>query len=78
MLDDVVVPIYCPILGIELHRNLGGRTAQDASPSLDRLNSDLGYIPGNVHVISYRANTLKNSGSAEEHRKIYEWLEKQP
>ena len=35
-----------------------------------------GYIKGNVIVLSYRANVIKNSGSSSDHRKIAEWMEK--
>ena len=74
-IEDIIVPQFCPILGMELKRNVGSRTAQDNSPSVDRIDSQKGYIPGNIQVVSYRANTLKNSGSAAEHRRIAEWLE---
>ncbi len=64
--EDVVTPEVCPILGIKLEiGNQGGPT--DSSPSLDRIDSKLGYVKGNVWVISNRANRLKNDGTAEEH-----------
>ena len=70
--SDIVVPKYCPILGIELH--IGTRDNRDASPSLDRLKPELGYVRGNIHVISNRANRLKTDGTIEEHQALVRWL----
>lgn len=38
----------------------------DASPSVDRINPHLGYVPGNVQVISYKANSMKRNCTMEE------------
>ena len=56
--DDIVIPEFCPIFGIRLEINRG-RGFQPSSPSLDRIIPSLGYIKGNIQVISYRANELK-------------------
>lgn len=61
---DVVIPAVCPVLGIPLTVHAGYRN--DNSPSLDRIDSTLGYEPGNVAVISWRANRLKSAMSLEE------------
>lgn len=71
-LTDIVIPTHCPILGLELVRNKGGKRALPNSPSLDRINPTLGYVPGNVRVISFRANTIKNDATKEEIYKV--WL----
>lgn len=65
-------PEYCPILGIKLDYETNGR--QENSPSFDRLDPTKGYISGNVQIISWRANRIKNDGSAEEHQKIANYL----
>ena len=70
--DVPEVPEFCPVLGIPLTPNSGKRT--DSSPSLDKIIPSLGYVPGNVDVISFRANTLKNSASLEELVKIVQYL----
>lgn len=57
----------CPILGIELDYKNSGR---ENSAEFDRIDSTEGYIPGNVWIISRRANRVKNDGTAEEHRLI--------
>lgn len=70
---DIVIPKVCPILGIELKMGVGH--VQDDSPSLDRIDPRSGYIPGNVAVISMRANRMKQDATASEHRKIAEWMD---
>jgi len=73
--EEVEVPEYCPILGIKLEQ--GTVKERDNSPSLDRIKSELGYIPGNVAVISFKANRIKNHGTAEQHRRIADWMDAQ-
>jgi hypothetical protein len=62
--EDIKIPNRCPLLGIKLvaHRD----RVQFDSPSLDRLVPRLGYVRGNVLVISNRANVLKNDGTLPE------------
>ena len=42
------------------------------SPSLDRIVPDRGYVPGNVRVVSDRANRLKGDRNLEELRRLAE------
>lgn len=65
--SDLVIPEYCPILGlalikgsIEKHKN------SNALASLDCINPEKGYIKGNVWVISFLANKMKQNASREE------------
>ncbi len=44
------------------------------SPSLDRLDNTLGYIPGNVQVISWKANQIKSNATLQELQAIVAWL----
>lgn len=67
-------PTHCPILGIEL--DYFAETRQENSVSFDRIDPNKGYDSGNVTIMSWRANRIKNDGSAEEHRKIAEYLDK--
>lgn len=70
---DIVVPEFCPVLGIKLSPVRSRHSP--ASPSLDRFDNAKGYTKGNVRVISWRANKLKCDGSLEEFRKIVAYLE---
>lgn len=73
--DDLPpVPHICPVLGIMLAP--GNRTYREASPSLDRIVPSKGYVPGNVHWISYRANKIKNDASVGELRKVADYFER--
>lgn len=67
--DDFDLPEYCPVLGIKLEFNEHWK--QDNSPTIDRIDNTKGYIPGNVQVISYRANWCKSDMSFEEIEKLY-------
>lgn len=69
-IEDIVVPDKCPILGVPIELQSGSEYA----PSLDRIDSNLGYISGNVWVISKRANTLKNNMTKNEALLIAEWF----
>jgi hypothetical protein len=60
-LDDIIIPEKCPVFGITLEKKEGGR--QPCTPSLDRVNNKLGYIKGNVRVISWEANQLKSNAT---------------
>jgi hypothetical protein len=73
-LDDIEIPQECPLLGIKLER--GERCQQPFSPSLDRIIPELGYVKGNVMVISYRANAIKNDASVEELQRLTDNLTK--
>ena len=71
-MQDLKWPTHCPMLGMELDWNLNKRG--ENSPSLDRLDNTEGYVPGNVAIISYRANRIKNDGTWQEHEAIAQWL----
>jgi hypothetical protein len=73
VVDDIVIPEFCPILGIKLAPSKNAPS--DGSPSLDRINNSLGYVKGNVHVISCRANRIKNDSSLEELKLVVKYLE---
>ena len=67
--SDVVIPLWCPVLGIRIVLDVGkGRS--DNTPSLDRIDNQLGYVKGNVEVISWRANRLKSDATPDELRRL--------
>lgn len=72
--EDIQIPVLCPILGIEL--KFGEGRAKPYSPTLDRIIPSLGYVKGNVQVISLRANLMKSDANPEELIKFSEWVMK--
>lgn len=59
------VPSECPVLGIAIKPNIKAGPL-DSSPSLDKLVPSLGYVPGNVRIISNRANRIRSDATAKE------------
>jgi hypothetical protein len=63
--NDIVIPTHCPYLGIELTSTQGqGRIWSNAS--VDRIDNSKGYVKGNVEVISYMANSMKQHATPEQ------------
>ena len=58
---DIVIPECCPYLGIKLVP-----FSEWSSPSLDKIIPELGYVKGNIQVISTKANTMKNNATQAE------------
>ena len=71
-LEDITIPEYCPVLGIKL--SIKGGDDRETAPSLDRKIGALGYILGNVFVISNRANRIKSDATADELEKIARYI----
>lgn len=63
---DVIIPRLCPYLDIPLNTDKGRGRNQIDCPTLDRVNSALGYTEHNTQVISWKANKMKNDATAEE------------
>lgn len=72
--SDILVPVFCPVLGIKLSRGRGG--FHPASPTLDKIDNCRGYVKGNVVVVSWRANRLKSDATVSELRAIVSFYEK--
>lgn len=72
--DDIVIPEVCPALGIPLKAHVGAPGGRPNSPSLDRIENDRGYEPGNVRVLSHMANMMKSSASEEMLVKFAHWV----
>jgi hypothetical protein len=73
VIDDIIIPKTCPILGIPLKS--GKKNHLPSSPSLDRIVPNLGYVRGNICVISYKANQMKSDLTKEIILKILEYIE---
>jgi hypothetical protein len=79
----LAIPTHCPIFGIPLafgvktpssYREKKGQvTVPDDSPSVDRIVPELGYVKGNIVIVSYRANLIKTNASVTELIKVAEF-----
>lgn len=75
-LDDLLpLPEHCPALGLPLDYSGSRLGGADNSPSIDRLNPELGYVKGNVVVLSMKANRIKNNATSEELFKVAAYLQ---
>jgi hypothetical protein len=66
--SDINVPLCCPLLGVLFTHGptKKKRSPSPFAPSLDRIRPELGYVKGNVRVISHLANTMKNAATPEQ------------
>ena len=71
--EDIEIPLICPVLGIALFKGEG--LPCDNSPTLDRIVPELGYVPGNIIVISNRANRIKSNATWRELRLLVDFYE---
>jgi hypothetical protein len=69
-IEDIVIPETCPVFGVKIQDGTGsgprGGGFNDYSASLDRIDNSKGYVPGNIAVISRRANRTKNDSSVSD------------
>lgn len=70
--NDVPLVHICPITLREMHRHRGSFDVD--SYSLDRVDPKLGYVPGNVRVISWGANNAKNALSLGEVERLLAYM----
>ena len=71
-IDDIVITDLCPIFGTPM---FWGDTLTNDNPTVDRVVPALGYVKGNICVISHRANRQKNSSTLEELKMILAYME---
>jgi hypothetical protein len=69
--EDIIIPEICPILETPLTKGDG---YLPNAMSLDRINNDKGYVPGNVRVISRRANLMKSSLTVDILEKLIKYI----
>lgn len=72
--EDIVIPEFCPVLGVRLEH--GTKPFHDNSPSLDRFRPELGYVKGNIYIISFRANRIKGNATLQEIQQVIAYVER--
>jgi hypothetical protein len=69
--EDIIIPKFCPILEIPLSK---GEGYLPNAMSLDRVDNNKGYIPGNVRVMSRKANLMKSSLTIDILEKLIKYI----
>ena len=64
--DDIQIPERCPVFGFKME--FGGK--RSTSPSIDRIDNSKGYVPGNIVVVSVKANHVKSDCTLAELHKL--------
>lgn len=73
--DDLYpLPLSCPVFGTPLNWMSEGKGTSHDHPTIDRMVPELGYVRGNVRIISNRANRLKNNATLTEIEAIYRYM----
>lgn len=75
-LEDIQIPKKCPILGVKLDLSYKRNQCIDRElrPSVDRIIPELGYIKGNIRIISSKANRKKQDSNIRELQKIIKYI----
>jgi hypothetical protein len=69
--EDIIIPDICPILGCKLTK---GNGYLPNAMSLDRIDNTRGYVPGNVRVISRKANLMKSDLTMDILEKLIKYI----
>lgn len=73
-ISDITPPECCPVFGIMLSRGIGAPSPN--SPSVDRILPEVGYVKGNIQIISNRANLMKSDATPEELVLFAKWVQR--
>jgi hypothetical protein len=61
----------CAVSGVVLTHHVDGSGHKDFNASIDRIDSQLGYVPGNIQLVALRVNILKQTLSTD---MLYWWV----
>ena len=64
--EDIIIPLTCPYLKIELVSSVPRGQQRSAVISLDKIVPSLGYVQGNIEVMSQLANTMKSNATKDQ------------
>ena len=78
-ISDIIIPEKCPITGLILAINQGNVTGPAMnSPTLDRIHPELGYVKGNIAVISFKANKWKSDMTKQDVETLLNYVNTAP
>ena len=69
--EDIQIPKICPVFGVEFDF---GANAKRYAPSIDRIDNQLGYVKGNIQIISNLANSMKWNSTPTELIQFATWV----
>lgn len=72
--EDIHVPERCPVFDKPLVMD---DPSSEWYPNLDKITPHLGYVRGNIVVMSARANRIKNDATLEELKALVAFMEKE-
>lgn len=61
----------CALSGVYMTHHVDGKGRKDLNVSLDRIDADKGYTPGNVQLVCLRANLMRHTLTSSE---FYWWV----
>lgn len=64
----------CPVFGVKMEVAVGAPCGR--SPSLDKIIPERGYVPGNIAVISFLANSMKQNATVGQVEMLADWMKK--
>lgn len=67
-----IAPTKCPVFDVEFVER--GSGFSNWSPSIDKIDPKLGYVRGNIQVISMLANCMKRNASREQLEQFARWV----
>lgn len=68
-----IAPDHCPVFGEPLLWAQRNGHLKSMSPTLDKIDPTLGYVPGNVQWLSSMANLMKQNATPAQLIKFSEW-----
>lgn len=74
-LYDLKCPDFCPVLGTPISFDASLTKKHPSTiASFDRIDNNLGYVSGNVQIISKLANSMKNCANKQQLISFAQWV----
>ncbi len=68
-------PLTCPVFQTPIDWCKKEQGPSNNSPSIDRMKPETGYVPGNVRIVSQKANRLKQNATKKELQAIVDYMD---